>query len=135
MEMAEKYQNLKENGVDQAKAAIVDAMTTPVSSIIGKTIAFILLFVGSIIIVKVLWLLSSLVVNLPVIRSIDRIGGVILGVINGILITFVLVAVINIGLVYALKDKPANQRENIIENTFIFKFVDEINPLRKIFDK
>ena len=132
-EMQQKYESLKENGVEQAKAAIVDAMTNPVSEVVSRAIAFVLIFIACSIAVRILWWLSDLIVNIPVIRQIDKTGGAVLGIINGILITFILTSLLNVTLVYFLRDKTPEQRETMIENTVIYKRVDDVNPLNKMF--
>lgn len=133
-EMASKYEEMKINGIEQAKAAVVNAMTQPLSEIVSRIIAFLIIFLICIIAVNILWWLSDLIVNIPVIRQLDCFGGIIFGIINAFLVSFILVSVMNVSLVYILKDKTYEERENIKQNTFIYKNIDNINPLNSLFE-
>ena len=74
------------------------------------------------------------VVELPILRQINKIGGIVLGAINGILFVFILAGVINISIGYIMNDRTAEEIDKIEESTVIYKTVNSINPVRMIFD-
>ncbi|MDF2686391.1 MAG: putative rane protein [Clostridia bacterium] len=132
--MGEKYEAWKENGIEQAKSAVTSAMVAPLSELISRIIAFIIIFILCCIVVSIIWWLSDLIVNIPVIRQLDKLGGALFGIVNGILLTFIIVSIINISSTYILKDRTAEQRQSILDKTFIYKIVNDINPLNSLFN-
>ena len=133
-QMGEKYTSLKENGIEQAKSAVTSAMVMPLSELISRIIAFIIIFILCSIAVSIIWWLSDLIVNIPVLRQLDKLGGAIFGILNGILLTFIVVSIVNISSIYILKDKTIEQRTDILDKTFIYKSVNDINPLNRFFN-
>lgn len=128
-----QYETIAQQSVEQAKAAVIDVMISPLSAIVSRVIAFAFIFAVCCIAVSVLWWLSDLIVNVPIIRQLDKIGGLVFGVLNSFLMVFVVVAVINIGSNYFMKDRTLESRRKITENTLIFKHFNEYNPLNSLF--
>ncbi|MBQ2881950.1 MAG: CvpA family protein, partial [Clostridia bacterium] len=131
--ISETYSSIAQQSIEQAKAAVVDAMVSPLSATISRVIAFALIFLICCIAVWILWWLSDFIINLPVIRQLDKLGGVVFGVLNSFLIAFVVVAVLNVGSGYLMKDRSLESRQKITENTMIYKHFNEYNPLNAIF--
>ncbi len=130
-----KYLEIKQMGVDSAKSYITDAMITPISSTISRIIAFVLIFLACSIAIALLWWLSDFVANLPVIRKMDKTGGALVGVLNGFLISFITVALINITSGFLMKDTSLETRDEIMSNTVVYEFFNDINPLNAFFGK
>ena len=131
--LSAQYETIAQQSVEQAKAAVIDAMITPLSLIVSRVIAFALIFVICCIAIAILWWLSDLIINVPIIRQLDRLGGVVFGILNSFLVAFVVVAVINIGSSYFMKDRTLESRQKITENTMIYKHFNEYNPLNALF--
>ena len=131
--LSAQYDSIAQQSIEQAKAAVIDAMISPLSAIVSRVIAFALIFIiCSIAIVVLLWL-SDLIVNIPIVRQLDKLGGVVFGILNSFLLAFVVVAIINIGSNYFMKDKTLESRQKITENTLIYKHFNEYNPLNAMF--
>lgn len=84
-----------EEGSNQAKEAIVDTTARDVSIMIVKAGTWILLFVVARVILICLKFITGLIAKLPVIKQFDKIGGVIYGLIEGLVITYVALAIIS----------------------------------------
>ena len=124
-----KYLSLREQGAEQAKAAIIDAMISPLSATVSRVIAFIIIFIVCAIGVAVLWWLSDLIINLPIIKQLDTLGGIVFGALNGILIVFVTVSVLGVSSQYILRDKSYEERQTIVSGTYVYKHFKKINPI------
>ena len=127
------YDSIAQQNIEQAKSAVIDVMVSPISSMISRVIAFALIFLICCIAVSVLWWLSDFIVNMPIIRQLDKVGGVVFGILNSFLISFVVVAVLNVSSGYFMKNRTLESRQKITENTIIYKYFNEYNPLNTIF--
>lgn len=133
-DLTEKYNALKVNGAEEAKSAIIDVMVTPMSELCGRLIAFAVIFVLAVAAIKILVWLFDFIVELPVLRQLNKLGGAVLGVINGVLLMFILSAVLSVSLGYIMPDKTAAELDEISESTVIYKTVNSFNPVKKVFD-
>ena len=128
-----QYEMYKQNDLEQAKAAITDVMISPLSAMISRVIAFAVIFIICCIAIGVLWWLSDLIINLPILRQLDKLGGFFVGVLNAVIITFIAVSIINMSSHYVLKDKTLAERQKIRDNTILYEFFTGINPLNQFF--
>lgn len=133
-DLAEKYNALKVNGADEAKSAIIDVMVTPMADLCGRIIAFIVIFVLALIAIRIIVWLLDFIVELPVLRQLNKLGGGIIGALNGVLIVCLLAGIISASLGYVLKDRTPAEIENIEQSTVVYKTVNSINPVKKVFD-
>lgn len=133
-EMAASYEAMKVNGVESAKSAIVTEMVDPLSALISRVLAFAVIFVAAMIAIVVISLFSKFLKNLPIIRKMDKLGGGILGAITGILICFIVVAIISTGSKYVLRDRTAGELENIKNKTVVYKIFYNLDPLTHLFE-
>lgn len=133
-DMATRYLSIKTQGVEQAKAAIIDVMISPVSSVLSRIAAFLIIFIVCSVGVAVLWWLSDLIINLPIVRQIDTLGGAVFGALNGILVVFVTVSVIGLSSQYLLKDMTYEDRESIVEGTILYEQFKNINPITSLIE-
>ncbi len=124
-----KYLSLREQGPEQAKAAVIDTMISPLSATVSRVAAFIIIFIVCAVGVAVLWWLSDLIINLPIIKQLDTLGGVIFGALNGVLIIFLVVSVLGVSSQYILKDKSYEERQSIVSGTLVYKQFKKINPI------
>lgn len=131
----EKYNSLKESGVEYAKSAVTDTMITPISATVSRVIAFVLIFLICCIAIAVLWWLSDLVINIPVVRQLDKFGGAVAGIISAFLVTFIAVSLVNVASGYVIKDTSIADRQKIIDNTVVYEYFDDINPFNRLFGK
>ena len=83
-----------EEGSNQAKEAIVDTTARDVSVITVKAGTWILLFIIARLALICLKFITGLIAKLPVIKQFDKIGGIIYGALEGLVITYVALAII-----------------------------------------
>lgn len=133
-EMSARYESMKTDGVEQAKSAIITEMVDPLSSVISRVIAFAVIFLAAMIAIIVISLFSKFLNNLPIIRKMDKLGGGILGVITGILISFIIVAIISTGSKYVLRDRSPSELQEITDKTVIYKIFYNLDPLTHLFE-
>lgn len=133
-EIASSYESMKADGIEQAKSAIITEMVDPLSSVISRVLAFAVIFLAAMIAIVVISLFSRFLNNLPIIRKMDKLGGGLLGAITGILICFIVVAIVSTGSKYVLKDRTAAERDNIREKTVLYKIFYQMDPLTHLFE-
>lgn len=110
--------------VTDVSTSVSSAMSAVISTVIGYVLLFVLSFV---IFTVVIWLVGKFA-NLPVIQTGDKILGLVVGAVSGLLAVALLASVLYL-IVYLTGDLSA------YENSVIFKFVKDINVFGFIFDK
>ncbi|MBP3301230.1 MAG: CvpA family protein [Clostridia bacterium] len=133
-EMNRSYQQLKADGLEQAKSAILAKMVDPLSSVISRAIAFGVIFLAAIVAIVVISLFSKFLNHLPIVRKMNKLGGGILGGITGVLLALILVAIFSTASKYVLKDSTPEERTEIRDNTIVYKIFYNVNPLNGLFD-
>ena len=84
-----------EEVADEAKESVVDNTAKEVSQTIVKAGTWIILFIIARIALILLKLITSLITKLPVIKQFDKLGGIIYGLIEGLIITYFALALIS----------------------------------------
>ena len=84
-----------EQAADSAKETIADNTAREVSITIVKAGTWIILFILARIILICLKFITGLIAKLPVIKQCDKIGGIIYGLIEGLILIYVLFAIIS----------------------------------------
>ena len=133
-EMATSYETMKADSVEHAKSAIVTEMVDPLSAVISRVIAFAVIFLAAMLIIIIISLFSKFLTNLPIIRKMDKLGGGILGAVTGLLISFIVVAILATGSKYVLRDRTPAELENIKNKTVIYKIFYQLDPLIGLFE-
>jgi len=133
-EIQASYESLKTDGVESAKSAIVTRMVDPLSAVISRAIAFAVIFLVATIAILVISLFSRFLDKLPVVKQMNKLGGGILGAVTGLLLCFILVSIVSTASKYVMKDYTAEDRDQIRENTIVYKIFYNINPLGSLFD-
>ena len=113
------------NGSESAEelvAKLSDSIVAPVAGIISNAAAFLLLFVGAMVVLRLLTWLLDLVFRIPVLSGANRVLGFALGVLSALLVCWVLAEGIGY-LVTALG--PVSETyfgADVIEQTVIIRF-------------
>lgn len=90
------YINQKvEEASEQAKEAIIDSTAKEVTIMIIKAGTWIALFIIARILFILLKFVTALIAKLPVIKQCDKLGGIIYGLLEGLIITYVALAIIS----------------------------------------
>lgn len=96
-------------------------------------LALILVFVISLVALKILDKVLSGVVKLPLIKNMDKLGGIIFGIVNAAVILFIASAVISLVIPFASGNSAAALNQSAVDNTFVFKYIYNFNPIINLF--
>lgn len=93
---------------------------------ISKALATVLLFIGVALIVWIISLILTPILKLPVLRQCNEWLGLLVGLVNALLILLVVATAVRLfGSSIPGVDLGAQE----IEQTFLFKYIDQINPI------
>lgn len=117
-----------ENATEEKKHEIVDTTATKLSVNIINVLVFILLFIATRIILVFIKSLTNLITKLPLIKQCDKIGGVIYGILQAMIIIYIALALI------AFISTISNKYEimEIINNSYIASKLSNNNILLNI---
>ncbi len=111
------------NAVDDLASLIA----APVVDAITGVLAFLLLFVVTVIVLKLLTWLLDLIFQLPVLKTANTLLGLVVGILSALMWAWVLSALSVIFIRAMSSISPAYFNESLIENTVILKFFADDN--------
>ena len=117
-----------EDASDEAKEAVVESTAKDVSITIVKAATWIILFIIARILLIFLRFITSLITKLPVIKQFDKLGGVIYGLLEGLIIIYVLLAIISF-----IAPMVSSNFINAIDESFISLFSKAVKKLSLVF--
>lgn len=113
----------------EAVESVSYAVAEPVSSALSSIIAFIFIFVAALIAIRIVTWVVGLVFKLPVLRELDKIMGLVFGVISAVFFMWIF-ALCAGSLVNALSTvAPGNFSTEIIKSSFFVELFAKYNPL------
>lgn len=96
---------------------------------LSKGVVFIIALVLSSIMVYVIERLLGIVNKIPLIKTVNKIGGLLLGLLLGLLVVWLLMF-----LIHMMKDtKAVHEVATTMESSKILSWIEQFNPLLKIF--
>ena len=116
-----------ENVTDSAREAVADTTSREVAITIVKAATWIILFIVARILLILLKFITSLIARLPVIKQFDKLGGVIYGLLEGLIIVYVVLAIIS--LISPLMNGTLAE---LIDNSYLGSMMYNNNLLLKI---
>lgn len=125
--ITEYIQGQAENVADSAKESVADATAVGVSETIVKVAVWIILFIVARILLILLKFVTSLIAKLPVIKQCDKIGGVVYGLLEGLVIVYILLAIISL-----VSPMMNGTLANMIDNSYLGSAMYNNNILLKI---
>ncbi|MFR5439119.1 MAG: CvpA family protein, partial [Monoglobus pectinilyticus] len=111
--------------VATGQTALNDALTSFITNLVLNLISFLSVFIITRILISIIGKVVNIVSRLPVIRFFDRAVGVVFGIIEGVIIIYLVLA-----LVYAIT--PLRENENTqkyISESTLTKAMYENNPI------
>ena len=93
---------------------------------ISHALATIVLFVGCSIIVWLLGLLLKPILKLPVLRQCNGLLGLLVGVVNAVIILLVIATAVDL---FGSSVPNVDLGSQEVEQTFLFKYIDQFNPI------
>lgn len=118
-------------GFDSASAQTVESMSeaiaTPIASVLSKALAFITIFVGTLIIMAILTALIDLIFKLPILKKANKFLGFLLGVAFALLYAYLFSEVAVLLIKAGIAIKPEIFNENIIDNSILLKYFSDFS--------
>ena len=130
----EKYMEFGKN----AGESMVEFISKPLGITVSTVIAFILLFIISVLAIKLLGFILGKMVKLPVLNATNKTLGLVLGAILGILFVFIFVAIVDTVAPYIKINGDLFTSSSLEEGTIIYKFLVGKTPgglISEIFPK
>ena len=109
------------------KDGVSSAATHTITNVLVKLITSIALFIIIRLLVSVLFLMLDGIFKMPVLRSLNVIGGMAVGILNTVVITYVICAVISLDV------KSFDSIKYIISQTYVLKYLYNNNILMSLF--
>lgn len=122
---------LSETG-EAALRKVSDFIASPVSTIISNALAFIVIFIVALIVLK---LASKLIITLfkaPLLKTADRLAGLLLGCLNAVIILWIVSIVVSHGITALGSVAPSWFGEDVVERSVVLGFFAKYNPLKII---
>lgn len=116
-----------ETATDTAKETVAETTAQTVAEIIIKAVVWILLFIVARILLILLRFVTALIAKLPVIKQCDKIGGIAYGLLEGLVIVYVLLAIISL-----VSPMMNGTLANMIDNSYLGSVMYNNNILLEI---
>ncbi|MEG0771339.1 MAG: CvpA family protein [Clostridia bacterium] len=127
----------KNETIEQSINNAVSDISAPISNGIGKAIAFVIILIVTMIALVIIKFIFGFVNKLPIIKQFNKLGGLIVGIINGFIIVFIALAVLKVSMpmiessnVLGGGNNENSLSEKTIEKTFITKIFYYSNPIK-----
>ena len=117
-----------ENATEEKKNEIVNNVAKEISIKVIDVLSFIILFIVARIVLIFVKVLADLITKLPIIKQCDKIGGVIYGVIQGLIIIFIALALVTL-ICTITNDYTV---EEMVNKSFIGSILSNNNILLKV---
>lgn len=112
----------------QSAADVIEGeIIRPLVTVLLRMLCLVILVVLLLILVRVLAAVIDKIFKLPVLRSFNRIGGMILGAAQGVLIVLVLVTVLQV--IGSAVEPNSFFSPQAVEQTLLVKYIAAVNPL------
>lgn len=120
------YVNLGKEKAEETKNQVVQQTAENITENILKVLSFVIVYILVTLILLILKFALKIFTKLPVINQIDKIGGIILGFAEGVIIVYIIIAIISI-VVPEKKDGNISQK---IDESYIGRYVYNNNVIK-----
>lgn len=127
-EVAQKYREMITAGEENISAKIYDYIVEPAAKSLSSVLAILVVFLASIILLNIAVKLLDLIFKLPVLNFANKAGGLAVGIVMALLVSFVLCMVVTLATPY-LPGIGINIDIADLEKAPLFSAISEINPL------
>ena len=121
-----------QQGQNGVSAAVMASVVDPLGLTISRGIAFLLLFIACLFVVRLVARVAQAVNRVPVIGAINRMGGAAVGVVKAFLLLFAITAVISLLLPLFSLQKNVPMTNTTFDRTYVYSYIYQINPLKDI---
>ncbi len=119
--------------IEDACMSLAEKFADPIAAAVSFVTAFATTFIIAVIIVSVIASVLKLATKLPVIKQADKLLGLLMGIVSAVVFSTVYMTSVKLSIPF-LSLISANIDPNILENTFLFKHLYDINLLQKLFE-
>lgn len=120
-----KLGELGEKAMNQA----IQAVSVPLSSLISHSIAFFVILIICLVAIRFIARFSDIVKHMPVVRTLNGLGGAAIGVAEAVLIMFLLSTLLNIVISFMALQKDPPLTSATVNSTYVYKYIYNVNPL------
>ena len=131
--ITDEYNQLVKQGSTNIRNGIIDYVAKPITNAVITVIAFLILFVLSLIVIRLAARLLDLATRLPVINGINKFMSIPLGIVLALFRIFCFCAIVQLLLPYSSTLHLSALNQAAVSSTFIFKFFYNNNVIVKIF--
>lgn len=120
----------KVKGSSDVKGVLVSVIAGPVLDCIASALGTVIVFIVSLILLKILCYFLDKVFKLPILNTVNKYGGLCAGVVSGVIGIYVLCMIIET----LLPILPANPvlYAGMAENTIVYNFFINLNPVKTL---
>ena len=111
--------------VESAKQGVLPGASRTIAVNVIYGITMIVLFVVARLALLLINLLADTIAKLPIINQFNKAGGILYGLLRGLIITYLIVIIINLIIVF----NPNGAVSNAVQQTFLTKTISEYNVL------
>lgn len=115
-------------GVQSIEDAVNELIVRPVSKTLCDALCFIALFVACILVLHLVMYILDAVFRLPLLRSVNKAGGAVAGIVAGLLKIFVFCTIVEMLLPY-IQNPSIGLYCGMESKTLIYKILMQYNPL------
>lgn len=123
------------SSVSSLASGAADTITKAIAVALGRCIAFFIILAICFIIIKIIANLSNAIYRIPVIGTLNAIGGMVIGVAEALVVLFIFSCLVSIAISFCALQKDPPLTNTAINQTYIFKYVHNINPLTQLLFK
>ena len=116
----------------QAAGLVVDLAAAPVIKMLMRVVLTVLLYIIFRLLVRLIAFAGDRIARLPVLSQLNGLFGAILGIVKGALVVLILTAVIR--AVIPMVESPKILTEQNIQNSHVFRYLYEHNPIFSLFE-
>ena len=117
---------------DEARATAASAISAPLATAVSAAAGFVLVFAVAFIAIHVGTVVADAVMQLPVLKSLNGLMGMLLGIVQGAVIVMVLAGIITYLAPFLSSYIGGELSAEVIESTLIFKYFYKITPFKRI---
>jgi len=132
-QLQQTYQDNAAYGEEQLRHSLAEYAARPMAEMISDVLAFLTVFVAVLLIVEIVKLILGLIFKLPILRTLNKSLGLLLGGVVGLLYTQVLSFLLWKALPFLYTQNPTVFPLNLPSKTVIFRYLCEYNLFYTIF--
>ena len=127
LEQLSEWYNNNVADADKGEAALASRIAEPITNIIAKAIAIVILFIGALIVIAIAARILDLVAKLPIIRTANKLLGVLLGAVLALLRVTLFCFVMGLLIEHSSFLNSEFLAGLDAEKTLLFKFFSELD--------